>query len=407
MAKILFFFTSNYPFGNGETFIENEIDFLAKGFDKIVIISNNTTAEQTREVPANVVLERKGYELNKISKVFSLFNVSSSLYKEEKKIIQDVYNMNINRPIMNTMCQTLEKGKVWHKYISFLRNKYCSANDDLFLYSYWNNDMAFAISQYKMKHDEVKAFARMHRWDVYFETHDINYLPYRKSIFSSLDKVYSISDSGKEYYADKLSEVEGCIEISRLGVDKRGARNKSNADVVQVLTVSNMIPVKNIAVLIEALSLVTFEFHWTHIGDGIQFKELKEMADKMIPSKFAFKGLVPNNEVYTYLQNNEVDLFVNTSLSEGIPVSIMEAMSFGIPCIATAVGGTPEIVNGSNGALLPEKPSAEIIAKGFEKFYSLSADAKKQKREAAFNTWNEKYNASQNYRAFVETILSL
>ena len=59
MAKILFFFTSEYPYGSGETFIENEIQYLASRFDKIVIVSNNTKDKQTRVVPENVLLLRK------------------------------------------------------------------------------------------------------------------------------------------------------------------------------------------------------------------------------------------------------------------------------------------------------------------------------------------------------------
>ena len=50
---------------------------------------------------------------------------------------------------------------------------------------------------------------------------------------------------------------------------------------------------------------------------------------------------------------NDFDLFVNMSLSEGIPVSIMEAISFGIPIIATNVGGNAEIVNDETGVLIP------------------------------------------------------
>ena len=45
-----------------------------------------------------------------------------------------------------------------------------------------------------------------------------------------------------------------------------------------------------------------------------------------------------------YYKNNIIDIFINLSASEGIPVSIMDAISFGIPCIATNVGGTGEIV---------------------------------------------------------------
>ncbi|NCO54621.1 MAG: glycosyltransferase, partial [Bacteroidetes bacterium] len=50
-----------------------------------------------------------------------------------------------------------------------------------------------------------------------------------------------------------------------------------------------------------------------------------------------------------------VDLFINVSESEGIPVSIMEALSAGIPVIATNVGGTNEIVNNDVGFLIDKE----------------------------------------------------
>lgn len=62
---------------------------------------------------------------------------------------------------------------------------------------------------------------------------------------------------------------------------------------------------------------------------------------------------------------NDFDLFVNMSLSEGIPVSIMEAISFGIPIIATNVGGNAEIVNDETGVLIPVNIDQAALMKQF------------------------------------------
>ena len=101
-------------------------------------------------------------------------------------------------------------------------------------------------------------------------------------------------------------------------------------------------------------------------------------------------------------------LFINVSSSEGIPVSIMEAMSAGIPVIATAVGGTPEIVvDRMNGALLSAHPSPEAIAARILEYEALDADRKRSYREAALETWNRAYDANVNFPAFVRDLLSL
>ena len=248
----------------------------------------------------------------------------------------------------------------------------------------------------------------MHRWDVYFEENEINYLPFRKNIFTNINCVYSISNDGKEYYnflSNNNNNLNICI--SKLGVLQNGINKTCHSTKIEILSISNLIPIKNIKLLISALSLLKIDFEWSHIGDGNLKTELESIAKRLIPGKYKFLGNVSNTEVLQYLKNTSVDVFINVSLSEGIPVSIMEAMSFGIPVIATAVGGTPEIVNNKNGFLLSENPSKEDVAKKIEEFYYLSKVEKEEKRQSAYDTWNNEYNAEKNYTDFVSKILSL
>jgi colanic acid/amylovoran biosynthesis glycosyltransferase len=63
-------------------------------------------------------------------------------------------------------------------------------------------------------------------------------------------------------------------------------------------------------------------------------------------------GNVENSKILDFYSENYVDLFINFSEFEGVPVSIMEAQSAGIPVLATKVGGTSEIVSSDNGFLV-------------------------------------------------------
>ena len=108
-----------------------------------------------------------------------------------------------------------------------------------------------------------------------------------------------------------------------------------------------------------------------------------------------------------FYRNNAINLFINLSDSEGIPVSIMEAMSFGIPCIATNVGGTSEIVvNGINGYLIDDEDD-EYIAGKVDSIATMNAEGYRQLRDAARNTWEQKFNAKKNYRVFIEEIKNI
>ena len=149
--------------------------------------------------------------------------------------------------------------------------------------------------------------------------------------------------------------------------------------------------------------MLHFDFTWTHIGNGPLKNELEHLASTLIPGKFGFMGTLKNEQVLDYLARVPVDVFINVSKSEGIPVSIMEAMSFGIPCIATAVGGTPEIVNDDNGFLLPTAPTLDDISKAIADYYNINI--KQTKESLAYHTWNDKYCAEKNYKNFINQIL--
>jgi glycosyltransferase involved in cell wall biosynthesis len=386
MAKVLLFFTNSYPFGKGETFIENEMDYLAKAFDKIIIISNDIDSAQTREVPDHVILYRKTYELGTVEKIIAIKMLLTKTFWQEYSIIKNKYNLRLSKTIFNTMLQSLYKAKKWQPYIQSIIIKQTKKFDSIYLYSYWNNDMALACAISKMKNPRYKSFSRMHGWDVYFEVNDSGYLPYRKFLFTNLDSVFSISKKGLEYYTNKLEEIENKIKVSYLGIKENSFKSLNINRTLQILTISNLIPIKNIETLIIGLGQLNIPFFWSHIGSGPLKNQLEELAENLIPDKYKFIGSMTNQQVIDYFRSHHIDLFINISYSEGIPVSIMEAMSFGVPCIATMVGGNPEIVNNENGYLLPSLPSPNDVVKAIVDYDQLPIDLKNGKRKSAYTT---------------------
>jgi colanic acid/amylovoran biosynthesis glycosyltransferase len=90
-------------------------------------------------------------------------------------------------------------------------------------------------------------------------------------------------------------------------------------------------------------------------------------------------------------------------------VSIMEAMSHSIPTIATAVGGTPEIVDEASGTgfLLPQDVTPEQVAQKISNFYRLPKREKEEMREKAYLKWLTTFNAEKNYREFSDFLEEL
>ncbi|SFR58746.1 Glycosyltransferase involved in cell wall bisynthesis [Marinobacter daqiaonensis] len=129
-------------------------------------------------------------------------------------------------------------------------------------------------------------------------------------------------------------------------------------------TVARLDPVKNQAMMLEAFARVLPRWPDTWllmVGDGPARTSLEQQARTLgIADRVIFTGFRP--EPADYLA--AMDLFLLTSHTEGTSMTLLEAMSLGIPVIATAVGGNPEIVgDGETGLLVPtDNPVALAVA---------------------------------------------
>ncbi len=113
-----------------------------------------------------------------------------------------------------------------------------------------------------------------------------------------------------------------------------------------IVSFSNVIPLKRVELIFEVLNgLVNHEIRWVHFGDGQNLPELEQKIalEKKSHLTVEFRGRVSNEEVLDFYKQEGPYFFINLSTSEGIPVSIMEAFSVGIPVVATAVGGSPKL----------------------------------------------------------------
>ncbi len=119
-------------------------------------------------------------------------------------------------------------------------------------------------------------------------------------------------------------------------------------------TAARFVPVKALDVLLEALARVCAREPRARgllLGDGPLLPALRARAAALgLEGRVLFPGHQP--EVAPYLQ--ALDVFVLSSWSEGLPMSLLEAMAAGKPIVATAVGGVPEVVrDGREGRLVP------------------------------------------------------
>jgi glycosyltransferase involved in cell wall biosynthesis len=230
-----------------------------------------------------------------------------------------------------------------------------------------------------------------------------------------LDALFFISNNGKQYFSEKLKKEKTGFIVSRLGIDNpySGERKIGQSDVFMIVSCSNMIPLKRIDLIIKALGITKAQkrIQWMHFGDGILKDQLSELANDLLGKSgkisYRFMGQYPNVELLKFYNQNRIDLFINTSSTEGIPVSIMEAQSAGIPVIATNVGGVSEIVVEGTGSLLDPDFSTTELAGLIEYYSVLDENEMNEIRINAITNWRQNYNASLNYSNFVSNINSI
>lgn len=129
----------------------------------------------------------------------------------------------------------------------------------------------------------------------------------------------------------------------------------------QLLTVAALVPKKGHVDLLEAMAELRprRELTLDLVGDGELRLELLERTRALgLEEVVRFHGIRPKQEVADLMRH--ADLFVLPSLFENLPCVLIEAMASGLPFVATAVGGVPELVDGDGGTLCPPQQPAAL-----------------------------------------------
>ena len=280
---------------------------------------------------------------------------------------------------------------------------------------YWLSDTAYAAALIKRRFPNVICVSRAHSSEIDVVRNPVAVCQMKKFIYRYLDCIYFVSEWGKRNFSDIMSGYhiaagEKCV-VSRLGVEKRNERNNpgSSDDIFRILTCSRVVKLKRLDLLVKAFGEISdLKIEWTHIGDGPDMERIKEQT-KTLPTNIVsrFLGSMPNEKVHDYLGLSPVDLFINVSQYEGLPVSVMEAFAYGIPVLATDAGGTAELVNDNNGKLIPvETDSTDLANYICDIINRIRLDSAAYKTNA-FSTWFTQYNKSNNYNRFFEELDTL
>ncbi len=414
-TKTLFLLTKTYPFGEREQYITAELNYLSKSFKKIIIYPNDYYSENDyyfKKLPANVEVLNLNKKLNTENKfILKDYLYLIKIIGVEFLTTDDKINFlkNFKWNIVNFWTQY----RIHHLFSEFLKENKYSPDTTLF-YSYWFHKSAILLSILKDKKNISNFYSRAHSIDLYHDkwgiiNKNIKVPPFKMFKLKHVSGIFTISEHGLNYFKTKYQKYFYKVKNNYLGVDVNNTENNIyNNSIFHIVTCSSIDFNKRVHVLAQALCEVKGNVLWTHFGDGPMHSELKQII-KEFPGniKCQLKGITNHDDILSFYKENSINLFVNLSIVEGLPVSILEAMSYKIPILATSVYGTPEAVyHNKNGFLI----DVNFLIKELIKILNYCVEHKKQLQEMgefSYQICKEKFNANINYTNFSNYLASL
>ena len=387
----------SYPYGSGEQFLANEIEFLSKrGID--IVIYPSARVGKARDLPngVKVVKFKNSTPWHKlILNVIQVFRKYFSIFIWDLFLTIKDENINIAR-----YSRFAYIAGYWVRSFRFLLwYENCDIDKNCLYYTYWINSESYAMSILKRCDQNLMSISRAHGGDLYVERNS-GFLPFRKVILKSLSGVHTISDHGKKYLLDNYV-LSNKVYVSRLGV-KRSSRVIPSNNSVIISSCSSDDPVKRVLLILQSLGEFSkqnnVQVTWLHIGiNKIDFEMVYGSYLNKYPNlQCKILGLIPNTEVVDVYQKYPPSLFINVSESEGVPVSIMEALSCGLPIIATNVGGISEIVDDHVGVLVDKDFAFNDISNAINELIN----NRERYSKMAFGKWKDICNEEENFSKF-------
>lgn len=412
----LILFTASYPYvrGGEQNFIDAEMCWTTKSFEYLVVVPE---LKETKDIYGELLSADVDDSYARLLESYSKFAI----------FLRGIFSILFIRGMIEKNFPFFSL-KAWRRLIAFagkaeLTRQWVedwfvrtgSLDHECLFYTYWFDHAAAGVGLVKERHPNIRLVTRAHNYDIYEERYyDPPFFPCRNFALKSVEQLFACSIDGADYMREKYPQFNAHYGTSFLGVRDPGFLTPASEDgVIRFVSCSFLRPEKRVSLLLDAVILASkkrpsLRMEWYHIGNGEGRDLLKRRADENLPSsaKATFINYIDNSELIHFYQKTSVDAFVNVSSTEGVPVSIMEAISCGIPVIATAVGGNVEIVFEKNGLLLNANPTPDEIADALLSVCD-HREAWLKKRQGSREVWQERYNETTNFEAFAQKLVEI
>ncbi len=339
VKKKLILFTDNYPFGIHENnFIKYEIRKLNKLFKEVEIINHRTIKKTSildknlTNIKLNQKFSRKVNFIN-ILKFFFFKTILNKIFWREINFI--LFKKNFFKKLKMSVME-LSKALI---LFEILKNEN-SNNEKIIYYSFWSNFTLISFSMLKKIHPSAKFVSRCLGSDLNGFLKNDKYVPYKKIKFSSLDSLILLGEYQKDLLDKAILQPKN-INISPLGVFKQKfVKRNIDKRKIYFLSCGNLIEIKNNILMIDFLVRIAKEtkkkVHFTLVGNG---KLKDKIFEKLIKNKkyIDYNYYEYVNDFVKFIKKRKINFFLNFSSQEGMPFTVMETMSIGIPTISSNI----------------------------------------------------------------------
>jgi len=387
MSRTLILFTDRYPYGKAETFLETEIKYLTEAFTRVIIFPLQRGEDNyMRKIPQNAIVKEP---------------VFKKIKKSPELIIKGIFNFSCLKKFLlegfrSGVWYSPVRFRIWITHMLMIRAilSYIKKHKLITLF----NDADVLFFNWGLRWSQVIPFlpedigsritVRFHGSDLY-EHLNSDYIPWRREQIKRIDSIITVSEAGRKYLSSKYGIPEENIFLLRIGTPDRGLNPYKKTETVKIVSCSNIVPVKRVELIVLTLRHLKFRVEWIHFGEGPLKQKVVELARELPENiSWQFPGEVSHEKLMNFYMTASVDLFLNVSSSEGVPVSVMEALSFGIPVIATDAGGTSEIVSEPGGKIIPVEFDPSFLAEKIEQL--ISSENYQLIRASARKIWEDK-----------------
>ncbi len=384
------YITAQWPYGRGEAFLSEEIRALQEVGVEVMIIPRNPgskTFGKEAEAMAAYAIRRPTLGFRR-----SLFGVwSPTSARQIWRLLRTIVRESRNPGILLKNLAVLPKSVL---VAGFLRDHPVGH-----IHSHWGTTtatMGYVISWIT----GIPWSLTLHRGDIGMDnmlTEKVRTATFVRCISEEGRRELLTITGGR--FAEKATVIHMGVSVYDNGT---GMASRRNSGIYTIVAPGNLLPVKGHKYLVDACSILRDwglgPFSCYFYGDGPLKYELQEQIRiRKLEDIVTVAGQIPHENLLDLYRRKDVDVVVLPSINtgdgqhEGIPVSLMEAMAYGIPVVSTVTGGVPELLADGSGVMVEEKNAdalAHAIAKLMEDadYHSALAERGRSAVVADFNS---------------------